>query len=107
MKWFNLWHTLELVAAEVQGVQLVKEGERREGVDLVGVEDEAAEAGTAKDRRQRGEAVSRQVEVVEAAHAGKEPVEIETRFIQFLPIRLTIAGTTTLKEYPLIKGVHT
>lgn len=49
---------LKLVAAEVQCVEQGEEGELRERVDLVGVEDEATKAGAAKDRRERREGVS-------------------------------------------------
>lgn len=55
---------LKLVAAEVECVEEGKEGEWRKGVDLVGVQDDAAEPRAPQDRREKGEGVSREVKVV-------------------------------------------
>lgn len=67
-----LGEAFKLIAAEVKSVQLVEEGERREGVDLVGVQDEALQSGTAQDGGQGREVVAGKVQVLQTFQAGEE-----------------------------------
>ena len=60
-----LWHLLKLIACKIKGVEVYESGEVGEGGELVGVEEEAPEMHTAKERGKRGKGVSRKVEVLQ------------------------------------------
>ena len=54
-------------------------GHGREGGELVGVEEEAAEPRAAHDRRERGERVTGEVDVLEPLHVREEPIHVHVR----------------------------
>ena len=66
---------LKLIACEIESVEMGECGEVGEGGELVGVEKEGSEMWAAKQRRKRGEGVSRKIEVLQFLQATKQPME--------------------------------
>lgn len=66
---------LKLIACEIKSVEMWECGEVGEGGELVGVEKEASEVWAAKQRRKRGEGVSRKIEVLQLLQATKQPIK--------------------------------